>query len=390
MLGINLYPSSKPEKPPIQQIQKPPVPYDPLAFDLNADGIVNTLAIEEGVFFDLDNTGHAESTSWVAPQDGLLALDLNNNGIIEDGAELFGNGTQLSSGNLAANGFEALQQYDENHDNKIDALDNIFNDLLIWQDLDSDGISDIGELNSLTVLDITSIDLNYGTDVFIDDNFVQHREHAFFTNSSGETNITNSLWFITNPTNSVPIEVHTGEGILVSEAIQDLPNVVGSGNVYSLHQAMSMDSSGYLQSLVEQFNTESDRLRRKTLVSQIILNWSGQTEVDPTARGEYVDAQKLAVLEAFWGQSAERARPNPLYGKVLNDTYDAFELFVYSQLMINSHYGLEMSMIVFDQIDGVINADFELFSWELQNRIKGGITDFTETYLDFLDVVSRP
>lgn len=71
----------------------------PLVLDINKDGIISTTG--KIVNFDLDNNGYAESTGWVDANDGLLVLDKNNNGIIDNGSELFGNNTTLSSGKLA-------------------------------------------------------------------------------------------------------------------------------------------------------------------------------------------------------------------------------------------------------------------------------------------------
>ena len=42
------------------------------------------------------------------PDDGLLAIDLNGDGVINTGAELFGNETELADGTKAANGFLGL------------------------------------------------------------------------------------------------------------------------------------------------------------------------------------------------------------------------------------------------------------------------------------------
>lgn len=53
-------------------------------------------------------------------KDGFLCLDLNGNGTIDNGGELFGDKTLLADGTTAKNGFEALAQYDGNGDGIID------------------------------------------------------------------------------------------------------------------------------------------------------------------------------------------------------------------------------------------------------------------------------
>jgi hypothetical protein len=135
----------------------------PLVLDLNGDG-VQTLAMAAGVRFDLDADGLADRAGWVAPTDGLLARDLNGDGRIDSGLELFGNATRLPDGAAAKNGFEALAALDANGDARIDALDAAYGQLLVWQDLNSDGLSDAGELRSLAQAGVQSIDLAYRSD----------------------------------------------------------------------------------------------------------------------------------------------------------------------------------------------------------------------------------
>ena len=63
---------------------------DPLLIDLNGDGIKTTNVNEDLKFFDHENDGYAEMTSWADTNDGVLFYDKNNNGIIDNGSELFG------------------------------------------------------------------------------------------------------------------------------------------------------------------------------------------------------------------------------------------------------------------------------------------------------------
>ena len=68
-------------------------PGDPLLFDLNGDG-VNTVSLNDSkAFFDIDGDGFAERTEWASGNDGMLAVDANENGLIDDVSELFGNDT---------------------------------------------------------------------------------------------------------------------------------------------------------------------------------------------------------------------------------------------------------------------------------------------------------
>ena len=128
-------------------------------FDLNGDG-VQTLAQSAGVQFDLLADGTAVQSGWVSPQDGLLALDRNHDGRINDGSELFGSSTQLASGSRATDGYEALRELDSNGDGIISSADAAFADLRVWVDANTNALSETGELRSLASLHIADIQLS--------------------------------------------------------------------------------------------------------------------------------------------------------------------------------------------------------------------------------------
>ncbi|WP_340115568.1 calcium-binding protein, partial [Pelagibius sp. 7325] len=125
---------------------------DPLALDLDGDGLEFTGLKTSDTYFDLDGDGFAEHTAWLRSDDGFLAMDRDGNGTIDDISELFGA--------PGVSGFSELSALDSNGDGVIDALDAAFGDLLVWRDLNEDGISTADELFTLADLDIVSIDLN--------------------------------------------------------------------------------------------------------------------------------------------------------------------------------------------------------------------------------------
>jgi hypothetical protein len=132
----------------------------PLVLDLDGNG-VQTLDVNEGVQFDLLNTGSKQTVGWLSKQDGLLAMDLNGDGRINSGAELFGDQTVLADGTLATDGWVALSAQDSNTDGKIDAQDANFKQLRVWVDANSNGMTDAGEMSTLAESGIVSIDLNH-------------------------------------------------------------------------------------------------------------------------------------------------------------------------------------------------------------------------------------
>ncbi len=115
------------------------------------------------VSFDMAGNGHPLLMGWTAAgsDEAFLWLDRNGNGRVTSGAELFGNFTPLRNGQLAKNGFEALAEYDANHDGVIDERDPIWSELLLWRDLNHDGISEPNEISRLDASDVRAIDLHY-------------------------------------------------------------------------------------------------------------------------------------------------------------------------------------------------------------------------------------
>jgi hypothetical protein len=117
----------------------------------------------EGVEFDLDADGNRNHVSWT-PQGSTLAfvaVDLNRNGRIDDGSELFGESMLLADGTRAPNGFAALAVHDRNKDGRIDAADAIWPRLLLWTDVNHDGISQSQELSSMEKSPVIALETSY-------------------------------------------------------------------------------------------------------------------------------------------------------------------------------------------------------------------------------------
>ena len=94
--------------------------YDPLVINLDTDA---TELSDQTFYFDLDADGEEEEISMLKGS-GYLALDKNEDGIINDGSELFGTGN--------GDGFADLARYDEDGNGWIDENDSIWSKLKIW------------------------------------------------------------------------------------------------------------------------------------------------------------------------------------------------------------------------------------------------------------------
>ena len=219
----------------------------PLIIDLDRDG-VETTTLENGTYFDHDNNGFAEKTAWVGKDDGLLVRDINGNGQIDDGTELFGNNSVLSSGEKAANGFEALKDLDSNNDGQFNSSDTAWNDVKVWKDTNQNGQVDEGELLTLEQAGVESINLDYENSNAEDVNGNTIGQTGTFERENGTNGTIRDIWFNTDLMNTLD-----KTQIDIPADIAALPNVAGFGNVHDLHTAMALDESGELKTLVQQF-----------------------------------------------------------------------------------------------------------------------------------------
>ena len=112
---------------------------DPLVINLNT----NVASVsDQKFFFDIDADGTKEEISMLGKDSGYLAFDNNNDGIINDGSELFG----TESGN----GFKDLLAHDEDGNGWIDEADSIFQKLKIWI-MDEHGNSELVDLKEANI-----------------------------------------------------------------------------------------------------------------------------------------------------------------------------------------------------------------------------------------------
>ena len=127
----------------------------PVVFDLDGDGIELVSSRRSNVRFDVNGDGAREQLGWVGKDDGILALDRNHNGRIDDFSEI----SFVHDFRGAATDLEGLYAYDSDGDGFLTRADERFGEFLIWQDSNGNGKSQPHELFTLDELGIVSIAL---------------------------------------------------------------------------------------------------------------------------------------------------------------------------------------------------------------------------------------
>lgn len=126
----------------------------PIVFDLEGDGLELT-GVDHSMVVSRLSSGELARTSWVGPTDGILAVDRNGDGQINQLSEI----SFVQDKEGAKTDLEGLQAWDTNGDGKLNALDEGWGQLKIWVDRNQNGRSTESELRTMEEVGITEINL---------------------------------------------------------------------------------------------------------------------------------------------------------------------------------------------------------------------------------------
>lgn len=139
--------------------------------------------------FDLNSDGIDESIPVIAEGSGFLCMDMNNDGIINNGRELFG----PSSGN----GFEQLSQYDEDGNLWIDENDPIYDKLKIWvkDDNGNDKLFALGQ-KGIGAIYLGNIDSTFSMKNSSNSTIAENRDTGIFIREDGSAGTLQQVDFV--------------------------------------------------------------------------------------------------------------------------------------------------------------------------------------------------
>ncbi|MEJ8849671.1 calcium-binding protein [Variovorax rhizosphaerae] len=285
--------------------------YDPveprmLALDLDGDGL-ELKSVDGTVFFDENGDGTRTRTGWVGADDGILVRDLNGDGAITTGAELFGVDTVGLDGKKAANGFVALHDLDSNRDNLFTAADSAWNQVKVWRDLNQDGTSQAGELFGLGELGISLIGTlgsapNASSTTNINGNRIARVDGTNI--ARGGTVVVGVVGAVDLAANNFDREFATN--IPLSDQARALPQMQGSGRARDLGEAVS--SSPQLAARLAAFSAATTRDAQLALIDGLITEWARSSGFLSTLEDYLNGGQPVKVRLNVTGMTGEQFR----------------------------------------------------------------------------------
>ena len=359
------------------------VPVDPLIIDMTSNGF-NIEKRNHGTYFDLNCDGFAEKINWTS-SDGILAIDLNHNGVIDDGSEVFGDYHEISEGKRAKNGFEALAHYDSNGDEVIDEEDEVFEELKVWVDRNSNGISESDELLSLKDAKIRKIDLNYTEANRSTDSEALIGNVSTIEWENGSTDEIGEMWVASDLFDAI-------ENVVVSASapIDGIPQVRSYGKVGSLNTAVANDETGILRGYVEEFQSESDNEERVRIVEKIVGFLCDTDSIEEGSRGPSFSAKKLAVIEKFMGEGfigINGENPNSAAAPILENVYGQL-IDMYFMAMLGSDVSKHTQLLYAEEVNGELKITTSVFNAYVYSMLSEGLMSENEladicTYISY-------
>jgi hypothetical protein len=134
-------------------IQEKPRAITPIIFPLDySRSLASLLAEKATVRFNLAGDDRASLWPWVKADTGILVWDEKQTGRVESGRQLFGSVTWWMAW---SDGYQPLMMLDDNHDGWL--TDHELRGIAVWQDHNGNGVSDPGEVRSVTAHSIAAI-----------------------------------------------------------------------------------------------------------------------------------------------------------------------------------------------------------------------------------------
>ena len=214
-------------------------------------------------------------------------------------------------------GFDALSQQDTNADGVVNSADANFANLRVWQDLNQDGVSQDGELKTLTELGIASINVANVAHSQLLANGNQIADTGTYTRTDGSTGTAGVTAGMAD-VNLASDTFHRSfvDTIPTTAQTAVLPDMQGSGVVRNLKEAASLTTAAgaTLAGALTQFAAATTRNAQRGQLDALLTDWAATASFPDmaTRAAEHGYSlvsnlspawqQKLTLLETFNGR----------------------------------------------------------------------------------------
>ena len=283
---------------------------EPTVLDLDGKNKYAVTDVENGMYFDFNGDGFAEKMAWAVDGDGVLAVDLNKNGKIDNGDELIKD-TNFKS-------------FDTDNDGSIHPDDKDFE---LFRILRKDG-----KITTLKDEKIEYISLKTHKEDYTDKAGNYLFAEGGFRKSDGKDYFFGEYYFAADMSDTLELNLKE-----VPKKIKALPDIKNKGTIHSLHQAMVDDKK--LTKLVSKFVKEENESNREDLLENIILRLTNSDKLKDSS------SQHKAVVNKLLGYTGdmdevvidENKNPETLENILKEKLYLQYKNYVYAELMSQSH-----------------------------------------------------
>ena len=393
--------------------------YDPIVLDLDGDGIETVAGAQfNGSLFDHDKDGIRTSTGWVKSDDGILVIDRNQDGLINNGGELFGDSVTLKDGTQAKHGYAALAEFDSNGDGKVDSNDIDFNKLQVWRDLNQDGISQKNELFSLADAGVKALNLTYkDTNTSLTGGNIL-AQTGTYEKEDGSIAQMGDVNFAFDSVYSEYIEK-----IELTDEQQQIVNLKGIGRVRDLQEAAALSSD--LTNTLKEYSSATTKEQQVALLDKLVSEWAktdsqyrdlnklllsiadNRTTSSGTGvagSGNYgafllnLDMQQkldkakniVSILDSFSGTKTEQiyyvneTHANQMFETIFS-TYENLKSSIYNGLLLQTRLKEYTNEIAFTiNQEGEFNLDFSLVINKFENNFTN---DNQNAFIDLAELI---
>ena len=351
--------------------------YDPLVLDLNGDSKISTISRNNSnSYFNHDGDNVKYRTSWIGKEDGILVIDKNGNGVIDNGNELFGNFTTKNNEDMANNGFEALKDYDTNGDLIIDYRDDKFSELKIWQDLNSDGKSQTNELKSLKEAGISRLNLSHD---------------ETYKDLGDKNSITHIGSFLRNDgTTSSMVDVNFSVSSNKSKVLVDKKyiknhetglNIGGAGRVVDL--AVSANMSDTLSKILKNYKQAQTKQEQLNLLDNLLFEWTKVTGFNPNEEIKVIKTTEVNSIFDLNLNEVTKIRVTPTQARILREQISKG---LTNQKLINELNSIKNKIKIVSAFTG---KDLSKIPYMGDDRLREFISNVNKTYDNLIDTTYK-